>query len=58
MTIDDAAQRPPAMDDHTGLRGAPPAAGGHGFEGPVELAQALRDALAHAAAAWLGVEVE
>ena len=48
MTIDDAAQRPAAMDDNTGLRDAPPAAGGRGFEGPVELAQALRDALAHA----------
>jgi len=48
MTIDDAAQRPLAMDDHTGLRDARPAAGGRGFEGPVELAQALRDALAHA----------
>ena len=48
MTIDDAAQRPLAMDDHTGLRDAPPAAGGRGFEGSVEMAQALRDALAHA----------
>src|SRR6185503_1255528 len=49
MTIDDAAQRPPSMDDHSGLRGARPPAGGRGFEGPVECAQALRDALTHAA---------
>ena len=48
MTIDDAAQRPPSMDDHTGLRDAQPPAGGRGFEGPVECAQALRDAMTHA----------
>jgi hypothetical protein len=45
MTTDDAAQRPPAMDDHTGLPEAKPAAGGHGFEGQLEFAQALRDAM-------------
>jgi len=49
MTIDDAAQRPPSMDDHGGLRSARPPAGGRAFEGPVECAQALRDALSHAA---------
>ena len=48
MTIDDAAQRPPSMDDHTGLRDARPPTGGRGFEGPVECAQALRDAMMHA----------
>ena len=48
MTIDDGAERPPSMDDHTGLPDAKPAAGGRGFEGPVEFAQALRDALASA----------
>ena len=50
MTIEDQdpAQRPAAMDDVSGLPAAKPAAGGHGFEGPVEFAQALRDALAHA----------
>jgi hypothetical protein len=48
MTIDDAARRPPAMDDTTGLPDAKPAAGGEAFEGAVELAHALRRALAHA----------
>ena len=48
MTIDDAAGRPPAMDDVSGLPEARPAAGGTGFEGPVEMAQALRGALAQA----------
>ena len=48
MTIDDAAERPPSMDDHAGLPDAKPPAGGHGFEGPVEFAQALRDAMASA----------
>ena len=45
MTIDDAAERPSAMDDTTGLRDATGASGGHGFEGPLALAQALRGAL-------------
>lgn len=48
MTIDDAAGRPPSMDDHAGLRDAPPPSGGRGFEGPIEFAQALRDAMARA----------
>jgi hypothetical protein len=48
MTIDDAAGRPASMDDDTGLRAAAPAAGGRGFEGAPEFAQALRDAMAHA----------
>ena len=48
MTTDDAAERPPSMDDHAGLRDATPPAGGHGFEGSVEFAQALRDAMAYA----------
>ena len=46
MTIDDAARRPPSMDDDAGLRDAPPPAGGRAFEGSVEFAQALRDAMA------------
>ena len=48
MTIDDAAERPPSMDDHAGLPDARPATGGRGFEGAVEFAQALRDAMASA----------
>jgi len=48
MTIDDAAQRPTAMDDATGLHGAKPAAGGTAFEGAVEFVHALQHALAHA----------
>jgi hypothetical protein len=48
MTIDDAPDRPTAMDDRTGLPEAKPATGGHGFEGPTEFAQALRDAMATA----------
>src|ERR1700761_4168521 len=48
MTIDDAAGRPPSMDDHAGLPGTKPAAGGRAFEGPVEFAQALRDTIAGA----------
>ncbi len=47
-TIDDPAGPPASMDDHTGLPGARAAAGGRGFEGAPEFAQALRDALAHA----------
>ena len=46
MTIDDPAQRPPTMDDVTGLPQARAAAGGKGFEGPVEFAQVLRSAMA------------
>jgi hypothetical protein len=49
MTIDDAAGRPSAMDDHAGLPEAGAATGGRGFEGPSEFAQALRDAMAFAA---------
>ena len=45
MTIDDPAQRPPSMDDVTGLPEAKAAGGGHGFEGAVEFAQALRGAM-------------
>jgi hypothetical protein len=37
----------PAMDDTTGLREAQAAGGGRGFEGAVEFAQALKDAMAH-----------
>ena len=48
MTIDDAAQRPPSMDDQTGLRDAQPPAGGQGFEGATEFARALRGAMAWA----------
>jgi hypothetical protein len=48
MTIDDAAERPPAMDDTTGLPDAKPATGGNAFEGAVEFVQALQHALAHA----------
>ena len=48
MTIDDAAQRPPSMDDQAGLRDAQPPAGGQGFEGSVEFARALRGAMAWA----------
>jgi hypothetical protein len=48
MTTDDAAGRQPAMDDATGLPDAKPAGGGQAFEGAVEFARALQDALAHA----------
>ena len=48
MTIDDAAERRPAMDDTTGLSAATSARGGDAFEGSVEFAQALQRALAHA----------
>ncbi len=48
MTIDDAAERPRRMDDLTGLPQASGAVGGQAFEGPVEIAQALRGALAQA----------
>jgi hypothetical protein len=48
MTIDDAAERPPSMDDITGLPDAKPPTGGQGFEGSTEFAQALRAAMAHA----------
>jgi hypothetical protein len=48
MTIDDAAERPPSMDDHTGLPDAKPPTGGRGFEGSAEFAQALRGAMAYA----------
>jgi len=50
MTIDDAAERPRAMDDLTGLPGAQGASGGRGFEGATEFAQALRGAMDVAAA--------
>ena len=51
MTIDDQQpmERRTAMDDSTGLPDAKPPAGGRGFEGSVEFAQALKEALAHAA---------
>ena len=48
MTIDDAAERPPSMDDITGLPDAKPPTSGQGFEGSTEFAQALRAAMAHA----------
>jgi hypothetical protein len=48
MTIDDPAERPPSMDDVTGLPQAKAAVGGHGFEGPVDFAQALRGAMVRA----------
>jgi hypothetical protein len=48
MTIEDAANSPGAMDEHAGLPGAKPAAGGRGFEGAPEFAQALRDAMVFA----------
>ena len=47
MTIDPTDERS-AMDDHTGLPEARGAAGGRGFEGGPEFAQALREAMAHA----------
>jgi hypothetical protein len=48
MTIDDAAERPAAMDDMAGLPDAKTASGGQAFEGSVEFAQALQSAMAHA----------
>ncbi len=48
MTIDDPAERPPSMDDDTGLPDAKPPTGGQGFEGSAEFAQALRGAMTHA----------
>ena len=48
MTIEDAAQPQPSMDDHAGLPEAKQAAGGRGFEGGREFAQALLEALGHA----------
>jgi hypothetical protein len=50
MTIEDQFPmgRQPAMDDTSGLREAKPPAGGRGFEGAVEFAQALNEAMAHA----------
>jgi hypothetical protein len=48
MTIDDAADRQPTMDDAAGLPDAKPASGGHAFEGVVEFAQALQGAMTHA----------
>ena len=49
MTIEDQdlPGRQPAMDDVSGLPAARPPAGGRGFEGSTDFAQALRDALAH-----------
>jgi hypothetical protein len=51
MTIDDrdAAGRPSAMDDVTGLPEAPSAGGGVAFEGTAEFARAVQGAMAHAA---------
>ena len=48
MTIDDAADRQPTMDDLAGLPEAKPASGGRAFDGPVEFTQALYGALTHA----------
>ncbi len=49
MTIDDDPTRPPAaMSGQAGLAEAASAAGGHAFEGAVEFAQALREAMAGA----------
>ncbi len=49
MTIDDdAVGRDESMSDAAGLPATPPASGGTGFEGPVELARALYAALDHA----------
>ena len=50
MTIEDRdpTQRQPAMDDATGLREARATSGGRAFEGSVEFAQALKEAMAHA----------
>jgi hypothetical protein len=48
MTIDDAPERQPTLDDVSGLPAAKAASGGHAFEGSVEFAQALQGALAHA----------
>jgi len=46
MTIDDAAERPRAMDDVAGLADVQGASGGRAFEGPTEFAQSLRGAMA------------
>lgn len=50
MTIEhsDPTGRQPAMDDTTGLREATATSGGRAFEGSVEFAQALKEAMAHA----------
>jgi len=50
MTIDDreAAGRPPAMDDMTGLPESRPVGGGVAFEGTAEFGRAVQDAMAHA----------
>ena len=47
MTIDDAADRQPTMDDQAGLPDAKTASGGEAFDGPVEFKQALYGALTH-----------
>ena len=48
MTIDDAPERPPAMDDMSGLPDAKAASGGRAFEGCAEFVQAVEHAMAHA----------
>jgi hypothetical protein len=48
MTIDDAPDRQPTMDDVSGLPGAKAAGGGQAFEGSVEFVQAVQGAMAHA----------
>jgi hypothetical protein len=48
MTTDDAPDRAPSMDDGTGLRAVGGATGGTPFEGAVEFAHALYQALGHA----------
>ena len=50
MTIEDGDPTGPrpAMDDTDGLREAKATSGGRAFEGSVEFAQALKDAMAHA----------
>ena len=50
MTIEDhdAQGRPATLDDQAGLPEVKPASGGQAFEDPVEFAQALQGALAHA----------
>ena len=48
MTIDDASAREPAMSDDSGLRAPSGASGGTAFEGSVEFARALYQAMGHA----------
>jgi hypothetical protein len=48
MTIDDAAGREPSMADDAGLAAARAATGGTAFEGSVEFARALYQAMGHA----------